>query len=290
MEKRISHIFYAILILIIGFSGGFFIGKKISNINKTKQSIEVLNVKKDKDIEIINIKSSDETNTDNAEAITIKDKELQPEKILTKEEIKEKNELNSNACPKPKKEYDDMSSLAIGQDKSLPDVTYIPKDLREINSVSSTKGGICLIKEARNNFEALTKKALEDGYRIKASSGFRNYETQKTIMANEINSGNPNASIAVAKAGYSEHQLGTAIDVTGLSIRYDSASKKFDKSDEANWMEKYASEYGFIESYPSGKEKITGYMYEPWHYRYVGLDKAKEIIKNNQTINEYLNQ
>ena len=53
-------------------------------------------------------------------------------------------------------------------------------------------------------------------------------------------------------------------------------------------MEKNADDYGFIESYPKGKENITGYNYEPWHYRYVGVDIAKEIIKNGGTLNEYL--
>ena len=53
-------------------------------------------------------------------------------------------------------------------------------------------------------------------------------------------------------------------------------------------MEEHAREYGFIESFPLGKENITGYMYEPWHYRYVGVDNASEIIKSGKTVNEYL--
>ncbi|HAE36363.1 MAG: Poly-gamma-glutamate synthetase complex A [Candidatus Nomurabacteria bacterium GW2011_GWF2_35_66] len=215
-------------------------------------------------------------------------KKYQPEGIFTKEEIKERDELASFICPKPDKDYADMWLLPIGQDVSLPDVTYIPKDLRELDTYSSTKKGICLIKEARDSFESMVKQAQEDGLIIKGSSGFRSYATQKLILATEIKNGNPNAEIAVAKAGHSEHQLGTAIDVTGQSIQYMSASKSFEKTNEALWMENNAQDYGFIESYPLSKESITGYQYEPWHYRYVGADNAKEIINTGETTIEYL--
>lgn len=217
-------------------------------------------------------------------------KKFQPEGIYTDEELKEKDEIASNICPKPKKEYIDMWLSPIDQDTSLPDKTYIPKDLRELSLESSTKKGICMTKDARDNFEALSKQALKDGLVIKVNSGFRSYETQKIILATEVKNGNPNAEIAVAKAGYSEHQLGTAGDITGQSIKYLSASKSFEKTKEALWMEEHAKDYGFIESFPQGKEDITGYMYEPWHYRYVGIENAKLIKENGQTINEFLAQ
>ena len=80
------------------------------------------------------------------------------------------------------------------------------------------------------------------------------------------------------------------MDLTSKSIAYASAAMKFGDTKDSKWLEEHASEYGFIQSYPKGKEAITGYMYEPWHYRYVGVEDAKEIIKNNQTINEYLKE
>lgn len=215
-------------------------------------------------------------------------KKFQPEGIYTSKELREKDEVASNVCPKPTKEYADMWLHPIDQDTSLPDKTYIPNDLRELNPESSTKKGICMTNSARDNFEELAKQALKDGLTIKVSSGWRSYETQKTILANEIKNGNPNAEIAVAKAGYSEHQLGTAGDVTGQSIKYLSASKSFEKTKEALWMEEHAREYGFVESYPLGKESTTGYQYEPWHYRYVGVDMAQKIIESKMTTNEYL--
>ena len=217
-------------------------------------------------------------------------KKFQPEGIFNEEQLKEKDELASSSCSKPKKEYDDMSLLAIGQDIELPDTTYIPKDLREINSEYSTKDDICLTKEARDSFEIMAKKAKIDGYIIKTSSGFRSYGIQKYLLETAIKNGNENANIAIAKEGHSEHQLGNTVDITGKSIDYIGASSNFDQTDESKWLENHASDYGFIQSYPLGKEKITGYMYEPWHYRYVGIDNAKEIIKSGQTINEFLNK
>ena len=62
----------------------------------------------------------------------------------------------------------------------------------------------------------------------------------------------------------------------------------FEDSIEFNWMKKNAHKYGFILRYPKGKEHITGFKYEPWHYRYVGIKSAKEIYENNLTLEEYL--
>ena len=214
-------------------------------------------------------------------------KKYQPEGIFTEEEVREKDELASSVCPKPEKDYEDMMLLNIGQEIELPDTTYIPKNLRELNDESSTKS-ICLIKEARDAFEKMVLGAQKDGYTIKASSGFRSYEYQKNILDNAIKSGKKDASISIAKPGNSEHQLGTAIDITGKSINYSSANESFLNSVESAWLEKNSYKYGFIMSYPESKENITGYKFEPWHYRYVGIEKAKEIKDSDLTITEFL--
>ncbi|MFA6515212.1 MAG: CapA family protein [Candidatus Paceibacterota bacterium] len=215
-------------------------------------------------------------------------KKYQPEGIFTKEEVKEKDELSSSVCPTPVKEYDDMKILNIGQTIKLPDVTYIPSNLRELGTIFSTKKRICLTKEARDAFELMSEKAKEDGLTIKVSSGFRSYEYQKTLFSNASKVNNKNAIISVAKPGYSEHQLGTAVDITGSSINYSSASGNFDKTIEDKWLKENAYLFGFIQSYPKDKEDITGYKYEPWHYRYVGLDNAEKIKNSDLTITEFL--
>jgi D-alanyl-D-alanine carboxypeptidase len=136
----------------------------------------------------------------------------------------------------------------------------------------------------------MINQAKEDGYEIKVTSGFRSYSTQKLILENSIKLGNKNARRLIAKPGYSEHQLGVAIDLTGASIKNVSATTKFKDSVEDKWLEENAKDYGFVESYPENKEDITGYMNEDWHYRYVGIDNAKEIINKKQTINEFLKE
>ena len=221
--------------------------------------------------------------------ITLNSK-YQPEGIFTKEEIIEKDKLASSTCPKPTKEYEDMTLLNIGQKVGLPDITYIPKNLIEVDTLSSTKKGICLTKEAALAFSSLLIAAKKDKESLKASSGFRSYDYQKNLLANAVKSGQKDASTSIAKAGYSEHQLGTAIDITGLSTNYDSASGHFDKTPEDFWLRKNAYLYGFIQSYKEDKTDVTGYKYEPWHYRYVGIEKAKEIKDSGLTITEFLNK
>jgi len=222
------------------------------------------------------------------ERIITLDKKFQPEGIFTKEEVKEKDEISSNTCPKPNKEYADMTFLNIGQIVKLPDTTYIPENLRELNSDSSIGSNICLIKEARNAFEDMTTAAKKDGYIIKAISGFRSYEFQKTLFSESMERNKENAVVSVAKPGYSEHQLGTAIDLTGSSINYAKGLTQFGDTEESKWLEENAYLYGFVLSYPKDKVDVTGYKYEPWHYRYVGIENAKEIKETNLTITEFL--
>ncbi|MEK7105779.1 MAG: M15 family metallopeptidase, partial [Patescibacteria group bacterium] len=105
-----------------------------------------------------------------------------------------------------------------------------------------------------------------------------------------IASGNKNATKLIAKPGHSEHQLGIAVDFTSPSIGNVSATGKFGDTLESKWLEENASKYGFILSYPKGKEEITGYLYEPWHYRYVGIEHAIEIANSGKTGNEYFKE
>ena len=86
-----------------------------------------------------------------------------------------------------------------------------------------------------------------------------------------------------AKAGHSEHQTGLSVDVMGSNNDYD----QFEKSKEFDWMKNNSYKYGFILRYPKGKEYITGFKYEPWHYRYVGKDIASIIYTEGITLEEY---
>jgi LAS superfamily LD-carboxypeptidase LdcB len=192
-----------------------------------------------------------------------------------------------NPCPQPTKAYPDYSYLDVGQDVAIPDPSYVPPDLTLLDKSISTSN-ICLRSEAAAAVTTMIQDAKEQGYDIKVSSGFRSYDTQEGILSRDIASGNPNATKLVAKPGYSEHQLGMAVDLTSSAIADASAAVKFGSTKEFTWLQSNAYKYGFIQSYPAGKEEITGYMNEAWHYRYVGIANALAIVQSGETTNQYL--
>ena len=127
--------------------------------------------------------------------------------------------------------------------------------------------------------------ALEAGYHIIAVSTYRNYGYQKKLYKHYVKTkGKKYANVCSAKAGHSEHQTGLAVDVANSSLDYDN----FDQTNEFEWMKNNAHKYGFILRYPKDKTSITGYKYEPWHYRYVGKDIAHIIYQKKITLEEYI--
>jgi D-alanyl-D-alanine carboxypeptidase len=90
-----------------------------------------------------------------------------------------------------------------------------------------------------------------------------------------------------ARPGHSEHQTGLTMDVSGHSGTC-AAEDCFADTKEALWLADHAAEHGFIVRYPKGKEAVTGYKYEPWHLRYVGVESAQEITKQKITLEEYV--
>lgn len=139
-----------------------------------------------------------------------------------------------------------------------------------------------LIQECSSQFELLRQGAAEDGINIYLSSGFRSYDCQKQLYSGYVSYyGQEKADTFSARPGHSEHQTGMAID---CNIVNDS----FIDTPEAIWLAEHCYEYGFIIRYPQGKESITGYKYEPWHIRYVGIDNAEDIYNSGLTLEEYL--
>ncbi len=190
-------------------------------------------------------------------------------------------------CPTPYKDYEDMSLLNVNQEVGLTDTTYTPKNLKEIEILFATREKMCLMEEANYAFKEMAEKAKKEKIIIKISSAFRDYKYQESLFKNSTLDKNGN-SLSTAKPGYSEHQLGTAIDITGSSINYISASSLFHDTKEDLWLKENSHLYGFVQSYPYGKQDITGYKYEPWHYRYIGKEKAIELKNLDITLKEYL--
>lgn len=132
-----------------------------------------------------------------------------------------------------------------------------------------------------NAFTSLQKGAKKKGYAISILSGYRSYATQQKLHESYIKKyGKEKAKTFSAEAGHSEHQTGLALDVGMLDT-------SFGNTKEGKWLASHAHEYGFILRYPKGKEKITGYEYEPWHIRYLGKDMANKVYKSGLTLEEY---
>ncbi len=167
---------------------------------------------------------------------------------------------------------------------------YEPDDLEEIDSKYFIYGNTLvrkLRKEAKEAFENLSKASIENGTPVYGQSAYRPYEMQSGLYESAVYEyGKERADIDTARPGFSEHQTGLAIDVSstkGGNMLY------FDDTASFTWMKDNAYKYGFILRYRDDKTDITGFMYESWHYRYVGLEVAKDMHDNypDLTYDEY---
>jgi len=195
-------------------------------------------------------------------------------------------------CPKPPPEieYPDLSLFAVGRGRPIPYQNYIPPDLVSALGRVRTVGIVCVREETLNALEKMFKAAEEEKVFLAVSSGFRKREIQEVLFNFWKKVEGDKALDTTALPGFSEHQLGTAVDLTGLSINFRGVANEFAASYEGQWLERNAYRYGFVMSYPKSKEEITGYGYEPWHFRYVGDKIAKEIFERGITLYEYLNE
>lgn len=162
------------------------------------------------------------------------------------------------------------------------DSNYVPSQLEEIQYC--TKGNIYLVKEAKEAFEAMCSAIQKDNLKLRSISAYRSYIYQLNLYNKYlVHDTKKNVDTYSAKPGYSEHQSGLVVDVDDGITDFNN----FESTDSFTWMEKNAYKYGFILRYPKNKEKITGYQYESWHYRYVGKKIASYIKKHNITFDEY---
>ena len=133
----------------------------------------------------------------------------------------------------------------------------------------------------------MNRESAKAGLSIVIQSGFRSNETQKLIHESyKARNGKESAELYSARAGYSEHETGLAIDVAS-SVSSKPTGTAFSSTDEYAWLMENAHRFGFIIRYPEGKENFTGYRFEPWHLRYVGVEFATKLHSQNQCIEEY---
>ncbi|GAA0401494.1 M15 family metallopeptidase [Paenibacillus motobuensis] len=185
----------------------------------------------------------------------------------------------------------DVNSVAVLVNKefALPD-DYNPSDLVYPNVRFTFKEKIekrMMRSEAAKALENLFDGAEKDGIYLAGVSAYRSHKTQTALFNRYVErDGEEKAKTYSAVPGHSEHETGLAIDVSGSDGKC-AAEDCFGDTKEADWLANHASEYGFIIRYPEGKDSITGYKYEPWHIRYVGVDIASEIADRGITLEEY---
>lgn len=173
---------------------------------------------------------------------------------------------------------------------NLLNASYVPRNLVFVPSISEhldSHHQIFVEKETYSHFIKMNEKCPMKMYIV---SGYRSYQYQQDLLEYYYKKDGEECYSYVASPGTSEHQTGLAIDFGFIDASTNMpVSQEVDQYKSAfDWILKNAHLYGFILRYPEGKEKITGYKYEPWHLRYIGIESAKEIYKNQETLEEYL--
>ena len=191
------------------------------------------------------------------------------------------------------KEYYSSDNLISNEDASKIDVlvnkyhkldeNYEPSDLTIIDSKYAS-GTQKLRKEAQIKFEEMASDMAKENLKIFAGSTYRSYTYQKGLYDRYVKKdGFAAAETYSARSGYSEHQLGLAVDIVNGKWDYLSENDK-----EYDYLVKNSYKYGFILRYPRGSEYITGYMFEDWHFRYLGVELATKVFNSGLTYDEYI--
>lgn len=200
----------------------------------------------------------------------------------TEEEILEETKEEEEHLP------EDWNLILVNKTHPIPEDYEV-----ELKSIGS---GHQIDARAYDDFKAMIQASKQDGVTIYVTSSYRDMDKQITLYEKKTDSylqqgysledALSKAGQVVAVPGTSEHHLGLAIDV--VSSEYRKLDEKQENTKGFQWMKAHSWEYGFILRYPNGSTDITGIIYEPWHFRYVGLEAAKEIYERGITLEEYL--
>ncbi len=182
-----------------------------------------------------------------------------------------------------------LQMCLVTRDRGVP-ATYVPPDLVTLPTSAHVRAGVQMRREPAQALLALLQAAEIEGQQLIAISGYRSYEEQQAVLDQEIKTFGPaQAQRQVAPPGHSEHQVGVSVDVLSERDPNDLTSS-FGDSPEGRWLAAHSPRLGFVVSYPAGKETVTGYIYEPWHVRYVGFPWAQQITASGLTVTEFLAQ
>ena len=172
---------------------------------------------------------------------------------------------------------------ALGEGYQPPDLVTLPASL-----VAPGYPERQLRREAAGALAAMVAAAARDGLELRVVSAYRSYSEQVVVHQRLAErAGDAEASRRSAPPGHSEHQLGTTVDISGRSAQW-RLTRRLGEMPEGRWLAARAYEYGFALSYPEGAEAVTGYLYEPWHLRYIGRGHAARWHESGLTLVEYL--
>lgn len=190
------------------------------------------------------------------------------------------------------KPFSDPLLILISKKYFLPP-EYEPYDLIEVNTENFPNlayfDQIFVSKSIQKELNRMVNDALANGYHLAITSGYRSFSHQEEIFYYWVNIiGEDEAIKLAAKPGYSQHQQGTAVDLT--IFQYDSylSWQDFENHPGSDWLVENSWKYGFVLSYPPGNEQISKFSSEKWHYRYIGVDNAKEFHESGRSLQEWL--
>ena len=212
-------------------------------------------------------------NTSSTKKVSATEKTTTTQKSTT---YKENNNETNNA------KYID-GILIVNKSYPLPS-NFVPSNTYK-SAVGVKYCSTCIDNEAYSQYKLMKADATSLGLNIWIQSGYRSYELQESLYNKYVNrDGKEAADTYSARPGHSEHQTGLAFDLNTIT-------DDFQYTEEGKWINNNCYKYGFILRYPKGKEKFTGYKYESWHLRYVGVELANKLYNNGDwiTLEEYFN-
>ena len=181
---------------------------------------------------------------------------------------------------------DDLLVL-VNKSIGLP-AAYVPADLVNLDVLVQAYPTSFLRKEAARALVAMFNDAKASGYSLTVTSAYRSWASQQATYNYWVATvGLANASQVSARAGHSQHQLGTAVDLSAVGVD-NNLSPDFGKTAYGAWLAMNSWQYGYVLSYPAGKETVTGYAYEPWHFRYIGVTAATQMHNLGLDLETYL--
>jgi len=191
--------------------------------------------------------------------------------------------VGSVTTPPQKLTFSDPNQLLTTVSKDVSILGFIPKDIVSLSKLGYPEQSARSV--VVSDLERMVDEAKKDGVILSIVSSYRSYDKQVELFSDySKNIGEVKANTFSARPGHSEHQLGTTFDFS--NEKREGLTQGFGLAPEGLWLAKNAYQYGFTISYPTHKVKVTGYTYEPWHYRYVGVEMATYLFKNDLVLQE----